>query len=84
MRDLAGALDVRRARLERITCCCWSWSSAASSIVTMRSSSGMNGDSTFSSVVLPVPVPPEMRMFSFPCTQAPRNCADLAASASRS
>ena len=58
-----------------ITCSCWSWSSAASSIVTMRSSSGTNAESAFSIVVLPVPVPPEMRTFSFPCTQAARNCA---------
>ena len=57
------------------TCSCWSWSSAASSIVTMRSSSGMNADIAFSVVVLPVPVPPEIRMFSFPFTQAARNCA---------
>ena len=40
------------------TCCWWSWSSFASSTVTMRSSSGMKLDSTFSSVVFPVPVPP--------------------------
>ena len=45
----------------------WRWSScssAASSIVTMRSCRGSPADSAFSSVVLPVPVPPEMRMFS--------------------
>ena len=58
-----------------ITCSCWSWSSAASSIVTIRSSPGMNADIAFSVVVLPVPVPPEMRMFSLPFTQAARNCA---------
>ena len=58
-----------------ITCSCWSWSSAASSIVTIRSSSGTNDDMAFSIVVLPVPVPPEMRTFSFPFTQAARNCA---------
>ena len=58
-----------------ITCSCWSWSSAASSIVTMRSSPGMKADSAFSVVVLPVPVPPEMRTLSFPRTQAARNCA---------
>ena len=49
-----------------ITCSCWSCSSAASSIVTMRSSSGMNAETALSVVVLPVPVPPEMRMFSLP------------------
>ena len=63
-----------------ITCSCWSWSSAASSIVTMRSSFGMNALIAFSVVVLPVPVPPEMRMFSFPLTQAARNCAERAVS----
>ncbi len=31
-------------------------------MVTMRSSSGMNDDRTLSSVVLPVPVPPETSM----------------------
>ena len=35
----------------------------------------MAADSTFSIVVLPEPVPPEMRMFSLPRTQASRNCA---------
>ena len=58
-----------------ITCSCWSWSSAASSIVTMRSSRGTNDDIAFSIVVLPEPVPPEMRTFSFPLTHAARNCA---------
>ena len=45
----------------------WRWlsrSSAASSIVTIRSVSGIAVDSAFSSVVLPEPVPPEMRMLS--------------------
>src|SRR6266508_2312 len=41
----------------------------------MRSSPGMNADIAFRVVVLPVPVPPEMRMFSFPLTQEARNCA---------
>ena len=58
-----------------ITCSCWSWSSAASSIVTIRSSPGTNDDIAFSIVVLPVPVPPEMRTFSLPFTHAARNCA---------
>ena len=50
----------------------WRWfsfSSAASSIVTMRWSSGIAVESAFSSVVLPVPVPPEIRMFSSARTQ---------------
>ena len=60
-----------------ITWVCCSCSSAASSIVTMRSSSGTNADIAFRVVVLPVPVPPEMRMLSFPLTAAARNCAAL-------
>ena len=63
----------RASRL--ITCLCDRRSSAASSIVTMRSRSGMNEDSTFSIVVLPVPVPPETSTFSLPSTQASRNAA---------
>src|SRR4029078_1120257 len=35
----------------------------------------MNADIAFRVVVLPVPVPPEIRMFSFPLTQAARNWA---------
>ena len=58
-----------------ITWRCWSWSSAASSIVTMRSSFGTKAESAFRVVVLPVPVPPEMRTFSLPRTQAERKCA---------
>ena len=51
--------------------CSWSsWSSAASSMVTMRSSSPMSDDSTLSSVVLPVPVPPLMMMLRRPPTHA--------------
>ena len=47
-------------RASSVTTCSWrSWSSAASSIVTMRSSSGMKDESTLSIVVLPEPVPPE-------------------------
>src|SRR4029078_11297620 len=58
-----------------ITWSCWSWSSAASSIVTMRSSFGTKAEREFSVVVLPVPAPPEMRTWSFPRTHAERNCA---------
>jgi hypothetical protein len=56
----------------------WSWcscSSAASSIVTMRSSDGMKLDSTFSVVVLPAPVPPDTRMLRWPRTQEARKSA---------
>src|SRR5262245_66552255 len=41
----------------------------------MRSSFGMNADIALRVVVLPVPVPPEIRMLSFPFTQLARNCA---------
>ena len=68
-RDLALALDVRRARLEPQHVRWLSRSSAASSIVTIRSSSGIAVESAFSSVVLPEPVPPEIRMFSCAWTQ---------------
>ena len=53
-----------------ITCGCCSWSSAESSIVMIRSPSGMNAESTLRFVVLPVPVPPDTRMFSLPLTHA--------------
>ena len=36
----------------------------------MRCVSGIAAESAFSSVVLPVPVPPEMRMFSSACDAA--------------
>ena len=42
-------------------------------MVTIRSSEGMNDETTFRRVVLPVPVPPLMRMFRLPRTQASRN-----------
>ena len=44
----------------------------------MRSSDGMNDESTFSVVVLPVPVPPETMTFSRPTTHAWRNRAACA------
>ena len=54
-----------------VTTCSWrSWSSAASSIVTIRSSFGMNDDSTLSVVVLPEPVPPETKMLRRASTHA--------------
>ena len=48
----------------RTTCGCCSCNSAASSIVTMRSARSIIRDSALSSVVLPEPVPPEIRMLS--------------------
>ncbi len=54
-----------------VTTCTWrSCSSAASSIVMIRSSSGMNDDMTLRVVVLPDPVPPETKMFRRASTQA--------------
>ena len=53
----------------------WSWSSFASSTVTMRSSSGMKLDTTFRSVVFPVPVPPLTTMFRRPRTHRLMKCA---------
>ena len=41
-------------------------------MVTMRSLAGIIDDNTLSKVVLPVPVPPLMRMFMRPVTQAAR------------
>ena len=58
-------------RVSSRTTCGWrSWSSAESSMVTMRSLAGMNEDRTLSSVVLPAPVPPEIRMLSRALTTA--------------
>ena len=60
-------------RDSRVTTCSWrSWSSAASSIVTIRSSFGMNDDRTLRVVVLPEPVPPETKMFRRASTHARR------------
>ena len=56
-----------------VTTCSWrSCSSAASSIVTIRSSFGMNDERTLRVVVLPEPVPPETKMFRRASTQARR------------
>ena len=56
-----------------VTTCSWrSCSSAASSMVTMRSSFGMKDESTLSVVVLPEPVPPETKMLRRASTHARR------------
>ncbi len=55
-----------------MTCSWRSCSSAASSMVTMRSSLGMNDESTLSVVVLPEPVPPETKTLRRASTQALR------------
>ena len=50
-------------RASSVTTCSWrSCSSAASSMVMIRSSAGMKLDRTLSIVVLPEPVPPDTRM----------------------
>ncbi len=59
----------------RTTCGWCSFNSAASSTVTTRSPSGMKEESTFNSVVLPAPEPPETKMFSLIFTHAARNAA---------
>ena len=59
----------------RATCGCGSRSSAASSTVTIRSAGSMNPAIALRSVVLPVPVPPEMTMFSRPRTLRSSNAA---------
>ena len=67
----------------RSTCRWWSESSAASSIVTMRSLFGIDAESAFSSVVLPEPVPPEISMLHWASMQRDRNVDRLLARASR-
>ena len=59
----------------RTTCGCCSFSSAASSIVRIRSSSGMKEEITLSVVVFPAPVPPATMMLIRPRTHASRNLA---------
>ena len=54
----------------RATCSCCSWSSAESSIVTIRSRSSMKADMALSIVVLPEPVPPEISTLSRAATTA--------------
>ena len=56
----------------RSTCGCWSRSSAASSIVMIRSARSTNEDSTLSRVVLPDPVPPLTTMLLRPSTRSRR------------
>jgi hypothetical protein len=64
----------------------WRWrsrSSAASSIVTIRSSPGMPPESAFSVVVLPEPVPPLTSTDARAATHSARNSASAAGSAPR-
>ena len=57
----------------RSTCGVCRRSSGVSSMVTTRSSGGMNPDSAPSSVVLPDPVPPEITIGQRACTAERRN-----------
>ena len=57
IRPLPSTLGGRDS--SRMTWLCWSWSSAASSTVMMRSPSGIRPESALSRVVLPAPVAPE-------------------------
>ena len=57
----------------RTTCSCFICNSAASSMVTMRSLFGMYPERTLSTVVLPAPVPPEIRRLRRPFTMAESN-----------
>ncbi len=59
----------------RATCGCWRMSSAESSIVTIRSSDGIDFDSAFSKVVFPAPVPPEIMKLMRDATAACKNSA---------
>ena len=65
----------------RTKCSCCSCNSAASSMVTIRSSCGMNADNALSEVVLPEPVPPEIKIFLPIFTTAVRKAAIAADSA---
>ena len=60
------------SRVSSLTICvCCSMSSAMSSIVTTRSVSGTKRESAFSSVVLPLPLPPEITMLRRARTHPP-------------
>ncbi len=68
-------------RVSMVMTCSWrNCSSAAFSMVTMRSSDGMKDDKTLSSVVLPEPVPPDTTQLSRACTHALRNSTASAVS----
>ena len=68
---LPSMLGARVSR--RTTCSCFICNSAASSMVTMRSVAGIYPESTFNKVVLPAPVPPEIKIFSLPFTMEDNN-----------
>ncbi|MBM2829156.1 MAG: hypothetical protein HW408_1688, partial [Actinobacteria bacterium] len=59
----------------RTVCSCCRISSAASSTVMIRSSSGIEADRMFRKVVFPAPVPPDTRMFILAFTMASKTAA---------
>ncbi len=65
-RPLPSTLGGRDSR--RTTCGCWSWSSAESSMVMMRSPSGISPDRALRRVVFPVPVAPDTMTLKRACT----------------
>ena len=70
---LPSRLAGRASKATTWPCC--RRSSVGSSMVTMRSVSGMNEERALSIVVLPVPVPPETMVFRRTWTQARKNSA---------
>ena len=73
--DLALALDVRRARLERDDVALLELELGRVLDRHDALVAGTKPESALSSVVLPEPVPPEIRMLTLPRTQAARNVA---------
>ena len=80
--DIALALDVRRPSLERDHVLLLELELGGVLDRDPLVARDEGRETAFSVVVLPVPVPPEMRTLSFPRTQAARNWADFAVSVS--
>ena len=81
----AAAPSILAGRVSsRTTCSCFNCNSAASSIVTMRWRGSMKAESAFSIVVLPDPVPPEIRTFRRASIRAVRTRTACSESAPRS
>ncbi len=73
---IAPLPSILGARDSSLIQCSWcSFNSAASSIVTIRSPSGINSERILSMVVFPLPVPPETIIFFLDTTQAFINSA---------
>ncbi len=71
IRPLPSTFAGRDSR--RMTCACWSWSSAESSMVMIRSPSGIRPERALRSVVFPVPVAPDTMTFIFAWTRPDRS-----------